>query len=707
MAHNSRSIVSEIKNLPDSFTRGALRERLIRGSLKTRKDGRIRHRGGSPRDHRSIETLIDNTLLSMVSAGLLRKDRKGYRKLSPFKGEGVLVFSKRTSGSIQLANCLEVKIPRDGIASAHDGDTVSFEIVDCIEGEVFGDVTDVRDRSKQFYTARVARRDRGIILFDLLDTPAPMTVASSRKSGDPELHSRVVVSLEEHRSVGGFPAARVIREFDEDDESFDLTRVKIKHTLPADHSDYAELGRFVGVKNPVDRAPRKDYAGLFTVTIDGADAKDFDDAISVEYKKGIYYLYVHIADVSAYVAKDGELDREARSRGTSFYLGRDVIPMLPEKLSNDLCSLVQGKKRLTMTAEMQFDARGMLLGCNFFRGIIKSDRRLTYDQAQDIIEKPGKSRLDRNVALMQKLASLLYERRIEGGSLDLELPEEKLVFDKDGKIRDIRFAARLSSNRLIEEFMLCANIVVSRTLREQQVPTLYRIHEDISEESMDKLKQFLRVFNIRTPDRKEEHTFIQQVISGASGRPYEAVVNLVVLRSLMQAYYGIEPVGHFGLAFDDYTHFTSPIRRYPDLVVHRCLKGYIDGKRSVYSEEELIPIGEKSSEMERIAQRAERDLVKIKTCRLMKDRVGETFTALVSGIAKSGFFVTCDEMPLEGMVSLRSLGDDYYVVEEDRYRITGRSNGRRFTLGDAVVVRLSGVDIDRMMIDFEIVKGKR
>ncbi len=410
---------------------------------------------------------------------------------------------------------------------------------------------------------------------------------------------------------------------------------------------------------------------------------------------------MHIADVSAFVDKGTPLDAEATRRGTSFYVGNTVIPMLPELLSNDLCSLREGVDRITLSVRMKFNRRGDIVGHEFFRGIIRVNKRLTYATAHELIESGKKTKLPLLLRQMYDFAQLLKERRMQNGRVDLNLTDSEFIY-KGNTLVDLITTQRLKSHLIIEEFMLSANETVSRTLREHGIPALYRVHESISDEKLVTLVRFLNSLGLTMSKKKDIGKTLQGVIDSVRGMEYEEVANFIILKSMMQAYYGVEPLGHFGLGFKDYTHFTSPIRRYPDLVVHRCLKSIIDAAPAPYDIEELRPLGEKSSEMERVAQSAERDLFRLKSCRLLDGRTGEVFDAVVSGVGRSGFYVTLMEKPIEGMVPLRMLTDDYYLVQEDDFTVVGKRLGRRFRLGDRIRVRLVGVDAGTMRIDFEI-----
>ena len=467
--------------------------------------------------------------------------------------------------------------------------------------------------------------------------------------------------------------------------------------------------------SPQDLAARTDLREFPIVTIDGENARDFDDAVYVRKQGETYELYVSIADVAHYVAPDTALDQEAYARSTSVYFPDRAIPMLPEALSNGICSLKPHEDRLTKTVCIEINAKGDVIRSRFFNSVIRSNERMTYTDVRRILVDHDPECLARYSALvdefkrMEELALLLYKRRRARGNLDFDLPEAEIILDLQGLPENIVRAERNIAHRMIEEFMIAANEAVARHLTEKEFPTLYRVHEGPDQDALETLAPFLLSLGYRLPEKKETIAplEIQRLLESARGKPEERVVNRVLLRSMKQAIYQPENIGHFGLASKCYTHFTSPIRRYPDLIVHRVLDRVMnDDKLKPNAREDLLrylqQAGEHTSGRERHAMEAEREMVDLKKAQFMQNRIGEEFTGFINSLANFGFFVELDDYFIEGLVKLSSLTDDDYDYYEKEYVIKGRRYGKKFRLGDNVRVRVARINAFRSEIDFDL-----
>ncbi len=460
---------------------------------------------------------------------------------------------------------------------------------------------------------------------------------------------------------------------------------------------------------------RTDLRGRLIITIDGADAKDLDDAVDVEkLSNGNWRLSVHIADVAYYVRADSALDREAFRRGASVYLADRVVPMLPAKLSDGVCSLNPREDKLTLTAEMEISPEGKKVAHKLYPSVIRTAHRMTYPEVWGILQGDAELRqkygdvvpmLQEMHALMQALRSMRTSR----GSLDFDLPEAKLVLNEQGYPVDVRRAERTDAERIIEEFMLAANETVGRHLTDLKVPLVYRIHEKPAQERLQALAEFLALFGCNLKVGKELSPLdLQKVTMWAAGRHQESLINTVVLRSMKQARYHHVNSGHFGLAAEHYCHFTSPIRRYPDLIVHRILrevwatKGTIPARQKHRLEQLIQKVAEQSSERERYIMEAERETYDLKKAEYMQGKIGEVFSGIISGVQPFGFFVQLPNT-VEGLVPIGTLADDYYHFHDKHFALVGERTRRMFRLGDAVGVRLTNVNVAQRRLEFTLV----
>jgi ribonuclease R len=475
----------------------------------------------------------------------------------------------------------------------------------------------------------------------------------------------------------------------------------------------AEAAKLPEAPPEADFAGRLDLRGHVVFTIDGADAKDFDDAVSIERVGEGWKLGVHIADVSHYVKPGTALDREAYERSTSVYLPDRVLPMLPEALSNGLCSLKPNVPRLCLSAIMSFDKNGRMTGSEFAQSLIHSSRRFTYDEVEAWLEKrealsdAERPLLGPVLDEMKLLALKRRELREQRGGLDFNFPETKVDLDAKGLPLRLWRRTRLFSHQLIEEFMLAANEAVASELKRRGAPALYRIHERPDEDRLAQTMAILGRLKLGAPKAGAvEPKDLQKILKRMEGKKEERLVNTLLLRSLKLARYDANPDIHFGLALEDYCHFTSPIRRYPDLVVHRSLRAAVIEKRDLGSVKSLVgdvhSMGMQCSELERKAESCERDCVKAKQVRYLQTKIGERFEATVTSVTAFGFFAEIKDFPAEGLVPLALLEDDYYVFDQEWMRLEGRNTKRRFQIGDSVKIEVKRADWKSLQVDFVV-----
>jgi len=486
-----------------------------------------------------------------------------------------------------------------------------------------------------------------------------------------------------------------------------------KYDLPHRFSSAAlkEAQNLPPTPSPNDYRERVDLREIPTFTIDGENARDFDDAVSIERERdGGMKLYVSISDVSHYVKEESPLDEEAYLRGTSVYFPDRAIPMFPPELSHQICCLHPRSDRLTLTTELRYDANGEKKGVQFYPSVIRSHERLTYTLVKKILvdgdaEIKNEFRyLLPSLELMAPLCQELRRRRMGRGAIDFDLPEPEVILDLQGETEDIIRADRNLAHQMIEEFMIAANEAVAHFMAEKGFPFVYRIHEPPQKEAIVEFRRFISYLGYKMrKDSDHSPKEFQRILSEVKGRPEERVVNDVLLRSMKWAKYSAKNLGHFGLASDGYTHFTSPIRRYPDLIVHRLLKRVLSEKEVKVSEETLAHQTDHLSNRERVAMEAEREILDRYRVRFMKDKTGEELEGIISGVTAFGFFVELKDIFVEGLVRVTSLHDDYYQYHEKKYCLAGERTHKTFRIGDEVRVRVDRVDVERRHIDFILV----
>jgi len=456
---------------------------------------------------------------------------------------------------------------------------------------------------------------------------------------------------------------------------------------------------------------RVDLTKEIIVTIDPADARDFDDAISLTRSRdGHWHLGVHIADVSHFVESGSALDREARLRGNSVYLPGRVLPMLPELISNGLASLQQGRVRYTKSVLIEFTPEGIPVHTEFARSAIRVTRRFAYEQVMAIIEQPERFRtrvsakVRKLLAMMYELAMILRRRRLEAGALELDVPEIELEYDDDGRVVGAHAVEHDESHQIIEEFMLAANMAVAQELDDRGIPFMRRAHGAPNPTKLKAFAQFVSALGYKL-ERYQSRFELQKLLNQVKGKPAESAVNYALLRSMKQAEYTGEPLGHYALAVENYCHFTSPIRRYPDLTVHRLIDGILEGRKRVPgpNELELTRLGKHCSLTERKADAAERELIKVKLLRYFADRIGEVMEAVITGVERYGLFCRGVDLPVEGFIHISWLSDhDNFYYDASSMSLVGRQSGRQYRLGDVIEVMVAHVDLDRRELDFAL-----
>lgn len=616
----------------------------------------------------------------------------------------------------------DIFIPPTKINRAMDGDTVIVEVQPSrgdFKGKVEGEVKSVEKHSiTQVVGTYTEGRHFGFVIPDDKRIMQDIFIPKGQSLGAVEGH-KVLVQISKYAEGNDNPEGHVSAILGhKNDPGVDILSIIYQHGIEIEFPDEVlkEAEAVPEYIEPSELEGRKDLRDELTITIDGADAKDLDDAIALKkLKNGNTQLTVSIADVSHYVKEDSALDKEAYDRGTSVYLVDRVIPMIPHRLSNGICSLNPNVDRLTLSCRMEINSDGKVVKHEIFDSVIQSDHRMTYDEVNQIITDH-----DENVRaqypdvtpmldLAKELSETLIQMRKRRGEIDFDIDEAQVIVNEEGIPVDVKMRERGEGERLIESFMLAANETVAEHFNKMEVPFIYRVHEQPKSDRLTQFFEFITNFGILVRGTGEDvsPSTLQEIHEKVKGLPEQTVVSTMMLRSMQQARYEDVNLGHFGLSADYYTHFTSPIRRYPDLVVHRLIRKYLiedsmSGKELRKWEDKLPEIAEHTSNRERRAIEAERDTDELKKAEFMLQHIGEEFEGIVSSVANFGMFV---ELPntVEGMVHVSSMTDDYYQFAEGQMAMIGERTGNVFRIGDTVKIKVVNVDVDQRMIDFQIV----
>lgn len=663
--------------------------------------------------------LLRDTVKNLAQTGKLKRYQGNVYGLpgheEPSETVGVLDIHARGFGFVNTPDGKKIFIHADDLGNACHGDTVSIKILRKQKGDnPEGFVRRVIKRGRNEFVC-IYREVRGYFLGIPETAQLRKDVVINDLNGfKPDDGSMIAVVITDWRDSSRRPYGRITRVIgSRDTKEFDAVLVANQYNIPDRFPpEVLEQAEAMTLQMPSDG--RADFRDWVTFTIDPEDARDFDDALSITMNDdGTVELGVHIADVSYYVPEGSPLDKEALKRGTSVYFTRHVIPMLPEKLSNELCSLNPRQDRLSFSAIMTINSKGKVIRSRITPSIIHSKRRFTYEEVQKILDD-GKGDFYTDIALLYKLAQILSTVRHKAGSIDFDIPEPKYVLDDSGFPTEIYPRERLWSHRIVEECMLIANKTVAHSIQSRQdpLPFIYRVHETPKPDETMAFFKLLKNFGFEkaVKGRSVRPADFRDALLAVRETDARYFLEKIALRTMMKARYDTRPLGHFGLAFDEYTHFTSPIRRYPDLLVHRLFRKYLKNdtvKDKAGLKEKLDIAAKKSTDCEIRAMNAEREYHKIKQIKYLERHLGDIFDGIISGVVQYGFYVEIPETLVEGLVHRKFLPSDYWEFNPDTYTLTGRRTKWRFRMGDHVKVRVARVSLEHMEVDFHLVDDEK
>lgn len=672
-----------------------------------------------PEDRDDLKIVLDE----LLAENKIQISKRGkYTKGSRAMLTGTFIGNSRGFGFVELDGKAEnptledIFIPEEKINGAMHQDKVEIELLKKPQGKQRqeGQIVRIIERGfHQIVGIYQAGRNYGFVIPDNQKIAEDIFIPIECSKGAMDGH-KVVVEITEYGKKGRKPEGKIVEIIGHiNDPGVDILSIVRGYELPVEFPEKVmrQAERVPTEISEADREGRMDLRDWQMVTIDGEDAKDLDDAVSLTLEGDVYVLGVHIADVSNYVQENSALDKEALIRGTSVYLVDRVIPMLPHRLSNGICSLNAGEDRLAMSCIMHISRSGEVMDHQIVESVIHVDQRMSYTVVREILEEEASEYRQEYQELvpmferMHELSKILRGRRKQRGSIDFDLPEAKIILDKLGKPAEIKPYEANAATKLIEDFMLIANETVAAHIFWQELPFLYRVHEVPDADKIEGLAAMLQNFGYHLKGAKGEihPKEIQKLLAGLEGRPEENLITRLTLRSMKQAKYATECLGHFGLACKEYCHFTSPIRRYPDLQIHRILKDEIRGRlndqKIAHYEAILDGVAQQCSKLERRADEAERETEKLKKAEYMENKIGECFEGVISGVTGWGLYV---ELPntVEGLVHISKIEGDYFIYDAAHYELVGQATGKKYCLGETVMVQVDQVDTILKTIDF-------
>ncbi len=664
---------------------------------------------------------LGNRLKAMARDGQVNREGRPYRFRAVTQQDvvsGTVSAHPKGFGFVVLADMPDLFLHEKQMRWVFNGDTVNaVGTTTDNRGRTEGRIVDVTERHQNQFIGTLARDEDGYCVE--LGSPnnhQPITVTEDNvqsvgaKQGDP-----VKVDVIDWPNQHEFATGKITERLNDDnDRELIIETTLLNYDIPSEFSE-AALKQANDFREPSkkDFKGRTDLRDLPLITIDGEDARDFDDAVFAEKRSGgNYRVLVAIADVSHYVTPNSALDQDAYERGTSVYFPHRVIPMLPEVLSNGLCSLNPSVDRLCMVADIKISRAGNVTGYEFYPGIMHSQARLTYNQVNDYFANPkddsipksltANKDVKKSVDTLHQLYELLLKKREERHAMEFETVETYIKFNEKGGIAAILPRTRGDAHKLIEECMLLANTCAANFALKNELPVLYRNHDKPDSEKSMRIHEYAKNFGLSFPEESPTQADYQRLIEATKDRPDAVSIHSMLLRSMMQANYAPDNIGHFGLAYDEYSHFTSPIRRYPDLMLHRAIKAKVTNSKQPVMDFSLDGAGTQTSDTERRAEKASRFVESWLKCHYMKDHVGEEFEGVVTTVTSFGLFVTLTDLYIDGLVHISNVGDDFFVYDEQQQQLIGKDKGTLFGLGDLVKVKVAGVNMDLLQIDFDL-----